>query len=66
MIHHSVRLFYAGLAFKDFSPFYEKFNTKIDEMISSGSSAKLRREFLNPHNDPYEDTLGPQVAILAF
>lgn len=65
MMNHSTRLFYQGLAFIEFSPFYEKFNTKIEEMISSGFTTKWRGEYLNPRNVyPYDDDLGPQVLTM--
>lgn len=61
LISHQV-----GLLFQEFSPLYEEFNQKIEEMISAGLTDYWIKKCFNPRGrtrKPPED-IGPQVLTL--
>lgn len=53
----------SGLAIRAFSPLYETFNEKLDQMLSSGLVQKFLKEIMSRRKD-IEDDIGPQVLTL--
>lgn len=65
MMNESIRIIQMGLAFNEYSPFYETFNKKIDEMISNGLATRWISAWINLENFiSSSDPIGPQILTL--
>lgn len=65
LLNEPIKLYFSGLRFKRFSPFYGEFNEKLGQMISSGLTSKWYEEYLNPFNRMVSvDDIGPQVLTM--
>lgn len=58
-LNENIQMYFMGLRFPDYSPFYEEFNEKIHDMISSGLIEYFRSTEASVKKA--DDDVGPQV-----
>lgn len=56
---------FMGLAFRPYSPFFETFDEKIDQLISSGLTAHWFKNYINPKGlKRVAGVIGPQMLTM--
>lgn len=65
MIKENIYTVFFGVAFRPFSPYFESFNERIDQMIDSGLTAYWTEQYLNPKGlRKSTEKIGPQILTL--